>query len=381
MTRFRIGYNGVLIGIILALLAWHNSWLQMRVAVAWLIPIGLIGVILCYFYYGKKLHQNWAIFRFPTTLGIFVVMGIIFLLMYGFNGLLVVLGALIREPFSAMWPLTGISLTVLGLLVLGLVIEGIQHYFKPVPKFPKNENIQELTAQSKIGIILTVLILVACVGSYLWITPFHHFVNEATGMLAKLDIHALRDYLQSFGFWGPLISALIMVFQSVLAPLPAFLLTFTNAYLWGWFWGAVLSWSSAMVGAIVCFYIARGLGRPFAEKVITKKALHKIDHFFDEYGNYTVMVLRLLPFVSFDEVSYGAGFTSMKLVPFLIGTGIGQLPATIVYSLVGGSLNGNKLILFLAIIGFMILIVGSLVARKVLANKQRKAQMAHDELS
>jgi uncharacterized membrane protein YdjX (TVP38/TMEM64 family) len=229
--------------------------------------------------------------------------------------------------------------------------------------------------------VLTLVILALCVGSYFWIAPFHHFVDEVTGMLARLDIHALRDYLQSFGFWGPVISALIMVFQSVLAPLPAFLLTFTNAYLWGWFWGAVLSWSSAMVGAIVCFYIARGLGRPFAEKVITKKALHKIDHFFDEYGNYTVMVLRLLPFVSFDEVSYGAGFTSMKLVPFLIGTGIGQLPATIVYSLVGGSLNGNKMILFLAIVGFMILIVGSLVARKVIANKQRKARMAHDELS
>ncbi len=43
-------------------------------------------------------------------------------------------------------------------------------------------------------------------------------------------------------------------------------------------------------------------------------------------------VCRLLPFVPFDPVSYAAGLTSLRFWPFMLATGVGQLPATIVYS-------------------------------------------------
>ena len=45
--------------------------------------------------------------------------------------------------------------------------------------------------------------------------------------------------------------------------------------------------------------------------------------------------------MSFDAVSYFAGLTPIKFWPFFIATGIGQLPATIVYSYVGGMLTGG----------------------------------------
>ncbi len=41
----------------------------------------------------------------------------------------------------------------------------------------------------------------------------------------------------------------------------SFLITLSNAAIFGWVKGAILSWSSAMAGAALCFYIARGLGR------------------------------------------------------------------------------------------------------------------------
>jgi uncharacterized membrane protein YdjX (TVP38/TMEM64 family) len=44
-----------------------------------------------------------------------------------------------------------------------------------------------------------------------------------------------------------------MILQAVVAPLPAFLITFANASLFGAFWGAALSWTSAMAGAALCF--------------------------------------------------------------------------------------------------------------------------------
>jgi uncharacterized membrane protein YdjX (TVP38/TMEM64 family) len=61
-------------------------------------------------------------------------------------------------------------------------------------------------------------------------------------------------------------------------------------------------------------------------------ALDDVEVFFEKYGKNTILVARLLPFVPFDPISYAAGLTPMKFGGFFLATGLGQLPATIVYS-------------------------------------------------
>lgn len=168
-----------------------------------------------------------------------------------------------------------------------------------------------------------------------------NYFFELVGLFQSLDIDKIKEYILSFGVLAPLISFLLMVFQAILAPLPAFLITFANAALFGWVYGTALSWASAMVGALLCFYIAQFLGRDVVEKLTSKMALESVDAFFERHGVYAILIARLLPFISFDVVSYAAGLTSMKLRSFLVATGIGQLPATLVYSYVGGMLTGD----------------------------------------
>src|SRR5699024_10075551 len=176
---------------------------------------------------------------------------------------------------------------------------------------------------------------------YLFVPTVNDVINNMTSYLVKLDMEGLKEYILSFGIWGPIVSFLLMVLQSVAAPLPAFVITFANAALFGWVYGAILSWSSAMAGAAVCFYIAKFLGRNTVENLTSKFALDDVDKFFVKYGKHTILIARLLPFMSFDLVSYAAGLTSMSFTSFFIATGIGQLPATIVYSYVGGMLTGG----------------------------------------
>ncbi|WP_225423818.1 TVP38/TMEM64 family protein [Companilactobacillus zhongbaensis] len=325
-----------------------------------------------YLYYGKHLRQNWAIFRLGQTFWITIIILMTLLAVYHLVPLIVVLGTIFNQMFHTNVSGNIIAILLLMIIVITLVILIIDNYYHPVEKIKTNHKFKKMTIQSKIGMVLTVVVLIMLVGLYYVIPAYRDFINNISAMLVKMDIKALRDYINGFGAYGPLISALLMIFQSILAPLPAFVLTFANAYLYGWYWGATLSWTSSMIGALLCFYIARGLGRPFAEKLITENALSKMDRFFDEYGDFTIIILRLLPFVSFDEVSYGAGFTDMKTGKFLIATGIGQLPATIVYSIVGGSLDGNKNLLFIGIIAFVLLIVLSLLAKRIVKNRQVK---------
>ena len=220
----------------------------------------------------------------------------------------------------------------------------------------------------KVGVLLLLI------GMYLFVGPVRTTVKRVVFIFSMLDVEVIKEYILSFGIWAPIVSFSLMLFQSVAAPLPAFLITFANAALFGWVMGALLSWTSAMAGAILCYYISRIYGRKTAEKLTSKFALEEIDHFFDRYGKYAVLIARLLPFMSFDIVSYAAGLTSMGLWTFLWATGLGQLPATIVYSYVGGMLTGSvKTIVFGLLILFSVSVLGFLM-KKIWDDKKSKSE-------
>ena len=193
------------------------------------------------------------------------------------------------------------------------------------------------------------------------IPSINNFIHQGLNAFLTLDQHAIERFIHSYGAWAAVISFLLMIFQAIAAPLPAFLITFANAALFGPLWGGLLSWSSAMVGAGLCFYIARVMGRGVVEKLTGKTILNRMDDFFSRYGKNTILVCRLLPFVPFDPISYAAGLTSLRWRPFMIATGLGQLPATIVYSWVGGLLTGGAywLVTGLCILFALMIIIAS----------------------
>ena len=182
---------------------------------------------------------------------------------------------------------------------------------------------------------------IAAILAYYFIPSVNQTMNTILSAFASGDFTVVRAFVESYGAYAAAVSFLLMILQSIAAPLPAFLLTFANANLFGWWKGAILSWSSAMAGAAVCFYIARILGRDVAEKLTSKAGLKQIDEFFERHGKMSILIARLLPFMSFDIVSYAAGLTSISFGSFLFATGIGQLPATIIYSYVGSMLTGG----------------------------------------
>ena len=208
-------------------------------------------------------------------------------------------------------------------------------------------------------VILMGLILLGVYHKQIW-----EYLLELTA--AFQSIEAARAYIASYGALAPVISAILMIFQSVIAPLPAFLITFANGLLFGVWWGAALSWSSAMLGAALCFFIARVLGRPVVVKLLSESAVNTSDQFFQRYGKHAVLIARLVPVISFDLISYGAGLTGMRFLGFAIATGIGQLPATLLYSYLGDRVTGSIKALFW---GFGIVIALSIIIGLV---KRRK---------
>lgn len=224
------------------------------------------------------------------------------------------------------------------------------------------------------GKVIVVVLFAAAVLAYMLVPEVHELIQRIVKMFASGDFTEVRKFVESYGAYAAVVSFLLMILQSIAAPLPAFLITFANANLFGWAKGAVLSWSSAMAGAAICFYIARVLGRDVTERLTSKAGLQQIDEFFERHGRLSILIARLLPFISFDIVSYAAGLTSMSFGSFFIATGIGQLPATIIYSYVGGMLTGGAnlmvtgLLILFALSGLIVLI------RQVYVERQKKKE-------
>ncbi|MBA3793512.1 MAG: TVP38/TMEM64 family protein [Rubrobacter sp.] len=205
--------------------------------------------------------------------------------------------------------------------------------------------------------------------AYLFSEGFRREVDLALEILGRGDVAGLRDYILSFGAWAPIVSALLMVLQALVAPLPAFLLSFANGLAFGVFWGGMLSLASASLAAAVSFSIARFLGRGPAEAIVGRAHLGAADRWFLRWGAYAVLFARLVPVVSFDVVSYAAGLTSMRFWRFMIATIIGMAPATFIYSFFGERAPQYVQVL-LAVFGIVIAIV--LVAALLRRRRQGK---------
>ena len=220
----------------------------------------------------------------------------------------------------------------------------------------------------KVAAMVSLLVLTVLIFS---VPTSRNAVLNVVKMLGSADVEAVKDYIRSYGPLAIVISMLLMILQSIAAPIPAVLITFANAAVFGWAAGAVISWTGAMLGAAICFGLARLFGRDFVVKLTGKTALQSVDQFFVSYGAKSIFIARLLPFVPFDPISYAAGLTGMGFWPFFLATGLGQLPATIVYSYAGSTMLSGNIRLFLYGL-CALLAIGSLsmILRNIYKNKK-----------
>ena len=188
------------------------------------------------------------------------------------------------------------------------------------------------------------------------------------------NIDRLREFIVSFGFWAPLISAFLMVVQSVVLFLPAFPIFVVNALSFGVFWGMLLSWSSAVLGSLLCFTIAKNLGRPVVQRLVNRVHLQAADAALRRYEKYIILVFGLLPVISFDVISYASGLTLLAFWEFLPLVCLAQIPSTLFYSVLVHKIDQGTLDVYWVIAASLFLSLGvvSLGLRAFLTRRWRK---------
>ncbi len=151
-----------------------------------------------------------------------------------------------------------------------------------------------------------------------------------------LTAQQLGLFLESVGFWAPLMFVIIYV-AGVCLFLPGTLLTAMGAAIFGPYWGFLYVWIGAMIGAGLAFLIGRYLGRDFAASLIGNK-LKRFDDAIERNGFATVLYLRLMYF-PFTAMNFGMGLTKVRFWDYLSGTALGILVGTFIFTFFVGTLR------------------------------------------
>lgn len=192
-----------------------------------------------------------------------------------------------------------------------------------------------MTAGTRIRILSAVAAVLAMAALYWWL--------DRTGtMAAILDGDALRRRIAGLGMAGPLAVIGLMTLAILVSPIPSAPIALAAGAAYGHTWGTVYILLGAELGALAAFGLARVLGRDAVQRWLGNRLPQSR---LGSQGTLMAIVFasRLLPFISFDVVSYAAGLTRLSLWRFAVATLAGILPASFLLAHFGGELATGEL--------------------------------------
>jgi len=203
-----------------------------------------------------------------------------------------------------------------------------------------------------------IVIVIAALFYWLTTSGFRNVLENTT---------LLREYIETLGQVGPLVIIVSMTLAIIMSPIPSAPIALVSGALYGHTWGTLYVLIGSTFGAVIAFLIARLLGFDFLERWFKGKlATNWVGSQNTLMG--IVFFSRLMPFISFDIVSYAAGLTAITFWRFIVATIAGIAPASFILAHFGDELSSTDS----QRIAFAILALGLFTAIPLLYKTIRK---------
>jgi len=149
--------------------------------------------------------------------------------------------------------------------------------------------------------------------------------------------------VRQWGLVAP-VAFMLLYALSVVALVPASVLTMAGGAVFGLMRGVAFSFGGALLGSTVAFLLGRYVARRVIErKLATMPRFAAIDRAVSAQGRRIVFLLRLSPIVPFNFLNYALGVTSISIKDFAIASA-GMLPGAVMYAY-AGKVTGEALAL------------------------------------
>ena len=187
-----------------------------------------------------------------------------------------------------------------------------------------------------------------------------YVVLAETGALAVfMDERKLHVLVRQSGWYGPLVLVGLMTAAIVMSPIPSAPIALAAGMAYGHLWGTLFVVIGAGSGAMIAFAIGRLASRELLERWFGDR-LRTVKLFGSQNAmTGIVFVTRLLPFVSFDIVSYAAGLTPLRFWRFALATFAGIIPMSFLLAHFGSELvigESGQIMATVLLLGFITLL-------------------------
>ncbi len=179
----------------------------------------------------------------------------------------------------------------------------------------------------RLAIIAGAIVLVAIVA----VLSLEHTI------LLTLQDH-FTTWVAAAGPWGWAVLIFLLIMHSFV-PFPLEFAAVAAGITYGFWLGVLLTWIGTVLGGVLSFWISRRYGRDFFERALNPAQLAWVEKHAKTEGAIALLVIRLMPFMSFTLVSYAAGLTPVSWFTFIWTSAIGMLPIIMVSVLYGAHIN------------------------------------------
>jgi uncharacterized membrane protein YdjX (TVP38/TMEM64 family) len=145
----------------------------------------------------------------------------------------------------------------------------------------------------------------------------------------------LRNYIESWGAWAPVVFVVVQGLQVVLAPIPGELTGAVGGFIFGTVPSLIYSTVGLTAGSLLAFLAARIIGLPLVKLAVSQPTLEKFHFLTERRGTFIATLLFVIPGFPKDILCYILGLSPMGLVTFSLVCGLGRIPGTVMLSYCG----------------------------------------------
>jgi len=120
--------------------------------------------------------------------------------------------------------------------------------------------------------------------------------------------------------------------------MPRQIVSFLAGYAFGFVVGTALGLAATICACIITFCYARFLGRDFVAARFPGR-VRRINEFLSKHPFTMTLLIRFLPAGSNLVTNLVAGVSSVRALPFFCGSGVGYIPQTVVFALIGSGVE------------------------------------------
>jgi uncharacterized membrane protein YdjX (TVP38/TMEM64 family) len=152
----------------------------------------------------------------------------------------------------------------------------------------------------------------------------------------EISLSEIQNITRSFGIWAPTVFLFLFVVGSIF--IPSTPLMALSGILFGLKYGFIYSIIGATISSIITFYIGRFFGKVWAESILEKKYLSKINEYNKklEHGAiWDLIIFRNIPIMPFNVLNILMSISRIKSSDYIIGTVIGLIPSNFLSVYIG----------------------------------------------